>query len=366
MSKFTFQKAVKRQEKLRLALDGPPGGGKTMTALIVATSLAAKEGGRVAVVDSERSSARKYANLFDFDHLTLPDKDPQTYTDAIKAAIEAEYAAIIVDSLSHAWEGTLDLKDKVTRRSATKDGFGAWREVTPIHEELVDTMLRAPAHVIVTMRTKMAHDYEKDDDGKLQVKKLGLKPVQRDGVDYEFDVVGDLDQENTLVISKTRCPELRGQIIRFPGASFAETLWTWLQDGEPPVAPEDLEWIKTTIRSIEDPEDRRVTAEMATDLFGKADELTAGKIPEFRTWLTERVEALRNVAADSSGYTDQDADHEPVPPSTTEPSPPSAAVACPHGVDPDEDFCVACNPDTAPPPRSRANGRRPSRAGATT
>lgn len=273
MATLAFKKAVKTQEKLRLALDGPPGGGKTFTALTVGTYLAAREDGRIAVVDSERSSAKKYAHEFDFDHLTLPDFDPQTYTEAIRAAIAGGYAVIIIDSLSHAWEGTLDLKDKVTKRSQTKDSFGAWREVTPIHSELVDTMLRSPAHVIVTMRTKMAFDYEKDENGKLQVKKLGLKPVQRDGVDYEFDVVGDLDQENTLVVSKTRCSDLRGQVIRYPGEAFAETLWKWLQDGEPVVTAARSAEVVAVLTAISDPDGRKRSKDLFVDSYGMPDGL---------------------------------------------------------------------------------------------
>lgn len=307
-AKFTFKKAVKAQENLRLALDGPAGSGKTFTALRIGSFLSAKAGGRIAVIDSERSSARKYANLFDFDHLTLPDQDPHTYIDAIKAATEAGYSVIVVDSLSHAWEGTLELKDRVQKRSKSNDGFGAWREVTPVHNELVDVMLRAGAHVIVTMRTKTEYLVEKNDDtGKNKVTKVGTKPVQRDGVEYEFDVVGDMDLENNLVVSKTRCPQIRGEVIYQPGEDLAAVLYEWLQDGEPKASAEDLEWIKTTIRSISDADERKATASMANDLFGPANSLTANVIPEFRQWLTERL-AMPTGANENE---DEDSDEEP-------------------------------------------------------
>lgn len=293
-SKFTFQKAVKLQEKLRFCGDGPPGGGKTMTCLRVGTFLAEKEGGRIALIDSERSSAKKYANLFDFDHLTLPDFDPFTYTEAIRSAIEGEYAVIIVDSLSHAWEGTLAMKDRVQKRSKSNDGFGAWREVTPVHEELVDTLLRAPAHVLTTMRTKMAHDYEKDDEGHLQVRKLGLRPIQRDGVEYEFDVVGDFDQENNFMVSKTRCPQLRGKVMRMPGEDLAQILWDWLQDGEPPAALAIVADLKGRCASLPEPLVGELLERRKAMGLPVLNELAASQVEQF----TLLVKELEQKAAD--------------------------------------------------------------------
>lgn len=238
MTTFTFTKAVKQQEKLRLALDGPAGSGKTWTALIIATDLAAREGGRVAVVDSERSSARKYASDFDFDHLTLPDWSPHTYMGAVRAAEQQGYAVIVVDSFSHAWEGVLELKDNATARSKSKNSFTeGWREATPVHNELVDTVLRADAHVIATLRTKT--EYVINDDKSIS--KVGLAPIQRAGVDFEFDVVGDMTAENSMVISKTRCSALVGQVFRKPDARLAETLWSWLTDGEPTISAADAQ-----------------------------------------------------------------------------------------------------------------------------
>jgi energy-coupling factor transporter ATP-binding protein EcfA2 len=235
---LTFTRAIKSAEKLRLALDGPTGSGKTWTALIIATWLAEKAGGRVALIDSERSSALKYAKHFDFDHLPLPDFSPHTYMAAVRAAEAGGYAVIVVDSFTHAWEGVLELKDNVTARSRSKNSYTeGWREATPVHNQLVDAVLRANAHVICTLRTKT--EYVINDDKSIS--KVGLKPIQRDGVEYEFDVVADMDQQNTLLVSKTRCPELHEAVIRKPDERFAQTLWDWLNDGEPAIpAPEAM------------------------------------------------------------------------------------------------------------------------------
>jgi len=285
VSGLTFAKAVKTQEKLRLALDGPSGSGKTWTALTLGQYLAERSGGRMAVIDSERSSAKKYAQYFDFDHLSLPDFSPHTYVAAIEAAVGAGYPVIIIDSLSHAWEGTLALKDEVAKRSRSNDSFGAWREVTPIHNALVDTMLRAPAHVIATMRSKTEYVIERDDQGKTTVSKLGLKPVQRDGVEYEFDVVGDMDHENTFIVSKTRCHALAGAVIHKPGEKLAETLWEWLTDGEPPADRATVAAIKDRVNALGKDARRRFL-----DRFGHPDNLLASQIPDVLA-LVESLEA---------------------------------------------------------------------------
>ena len=243
MTALTFTKAVKYQEKLRLALDGTAGSGKTWTALLVACHIAKLSGGRVALIDSERSSARKYANDFDFDHLTLPDWSPHTYMAAVRTASEARYAVCVIDSFSHAWEGVLELKDNATARSKSKNSYTeGWREATPVHNQLVDTVLRAPMHIIATLRTKTEYVIE---DGKPS--KVGMKPIQRDGVDFEFDVVGDMTPENSMVISKTRCSALAGQVIRKPDTRFADALWEWLNDGEEMLGLADVEGIKDAL-----------------------------------------------------------------------------------------------------------------------
>jgi len=227
-----FTKATRQQARLHLALIGPAGSGKTYTSLRVATAL----GGRVALIDTERSSACTYAKLFDFDVCALEDHHPQRYIEAIHAAGRAGYDVLVLDSLSHAWNGrsgALELVDRAAKRSRSGNSFGAWREVTPLHHRLVDALLSYPGHVIATMRTKMAYVQEKDSNGRTQVRKVGLQPLQRDGLEYEFDIVGDMDTENTLVISKTRCSELRGAVLHEPGEAFAETLLGWLGEGEP-------------------------------------------------------------------------------------------------------------------------------------
>jgi energy-coupling factor transporter ATP-binding protein EcfA2 len=229
-SNIIFRKAVKLDAKLRLAIIGPSGSGKTYTLLKIATGL----GGRIAFADTERGSAEKYADLFDFDVLPLDRFDPRLVPELIKTAAAHGYKSLILDSLSHFYtgqDGELEQVDRVKMR-LRDNGFAAWREITPLHNRMIDAMISAPIHVLVSMRVKTEWVVEKDDrTGKSTPRKVGLQPVMRDGIEYEFDVCGDMDQENTLVITKSRCPKLSGGVFQKPGAEVAEVLKAWLVSG---------------------------------------------------------------------------------------------------------------------------------------
>ena len=231
-----FKRATRTSAKLRLGLVGPPGSGKTYTSLRVAHHL----GGRVALIDTEHGSASKYAlpnggtedrEGFTFDVMELEAFNPKTYIEAINLAEKEGYDILIVDSLSHAWvgrEGALELVDKAASRSRG-NSFAAWRHVTPLHNQLVDAMLGTSCHLIATLRSKMDYVQERNEHtGKTQIRKVGMQPVQREGIEYEFDVVGDLDQQNDLTITKTRCPALLGMTIPKPCSGFAALLDAWL------------------------------------------------------------------------------------------------------------------------------------------
>lgn len=222
-----FEKATKSKSKLRLALVGPSGSGKTYTSLVIAKELA--QCGPVGVIDTERGSASKYAgDVADFDTVMLDSFEPERYCKAIDAAAEGGYPVLVIDSLSHAWSGTGGALDQVDRRGGR---WQAWREVTPMHNALVDAILGYPGHVISTMRSKTAYEVDRDDEGRTMVSKLGLAPVQRAGTEYEFDVVADMDLKHTMTVGKSRCPWLADQVIRKPGAEVAQRLLDWLEDG---------------------------------------------------------------------------------------------------------------------------------------
>ena len=235
---MVFKKATKEQAKLRMGIIGPAGSGKTYTALITARNLVPD--GKIAVIDTERGSASKYADIFEFDVCELESFHPENYIKTIQAAEEAGYDVLIIDSLSHAWagkDGALELVDKAAARERG-NSFAAWRHVTPLHNAMVDAIIGARLHVIVTMRSKVEWVIEKDERGKSVPRKIGLQPVQREGLEYEFDVVADMDLDNNFIVSKTRCPALRGSVIHCPNEEPAKTLRAWLSDGVPVVEPE--------------------------------------------------------------------------------------------------------------------------------
>lgn len=238
-----FKQATKQQSRLRMALVGTSGSGKTYTALTLGCRLAQAAGGRVALIDTESGSASLYADLFDFDALSLASFSPQTYIDAIHAAEAAGYPVIVIDSLSHAWsgkDGALELVDKAQKRAGGGgNSFTAWRDVTPVHNAMIDAIVGSSAHIIATMRAKTEYVMEKDQSsGKVVPRKVGMAPVQRDGMEYEFTVVGTMDVDsNTLVISKSRMSDLAGGVITKPTAALADQMVTWLDSGEAVSAP---------------------------------------------------------------------------------------------------------------------------------
>lgn len=223
-----FQKATRKQAKARVAIDGPAGSGKTYTALIAAKSLA--NGGKIAVIDTERGSASLYADEFDFDVLELNNFNPRNYIQAIREAEREGYSVVVIDSMSHAWEGeggVLDMHDAAIKRQKTENSFTAWKDVTPVHREFVDAMLQSPCHIIATMRAKMEYVQE---GGK--VRKIGLAPVQRAGTEYEFTLVCDMDVEHTLIVSKSRCKPLADKTQKFPDVHFFNVFRDWLNSGD--------------------------------------------------------------------------------------------------------------------------------------
>src|SRR5690606_21534998 len=143
---MTFQKATKKSARLRMALIGVAGAGKTYTALSIAQNL----GQKVAVVDTERGSASKYSDMFDFDVMEMESYGPKVYVDAIHAAEEAGYDVLIIDSLSHAWagkDGALEMVDRAAKRAQSGNTFGAWRDVSPLHNQMVDAIVSSRIHI---------------------------------------------------------------------------------------------------------------------------------------------------------------------------------------------------------------------------
>jgi len=227
-----FVKAERHKAKVRIALCGPSGSGKTYSALRLAKGL----GEKIAMIDTEQGSSELYVGekgIPPFDRVFLdPPYSPERYISLIKAAEKNGYDVIIIDSLSPAWAGTggiLDIHSSEEIRQ--RNGFRAWKEVTPKHNELINAIILSECHVIVTIRSKQDWIIEKDSEGKTQVKKHGLAPIQREGIEYEFCLFLDLNSDHKAVVSKTRMAFLDKQVF-VPAEEHGKQIKEWLESAE--------------------------------------------------------------------------------------------------------------------------------------
>ena len=193
------------------------------------------------------SSADLYAASFSYDigQISAP-YTVQKYLSAIHDAEKANYEIIIIDSLSHAWNGEgglLDMQGKIADSSRSGNSFAAWRQVTPWHNKLVDMMLTSKCHIIATMRSKTEYIQAENERGKTEIRKVGLAPVQREGMDYEFTTVFDLSVNHMATVSKDRTSIFDGQIFKI-SEDTGKALKIWLETGI------DMEERKNQVKQI--------------------------------------------------------------------------------------------------------------------
>ena len=225
-----FKKATKAQANLHAAIHGPSGAGKTFTSLRVATGLAG--GGPIAVIDTERGSASKYADRFSFDVLELEDQSIDGYVAAISEAAKGGYKVLIIDSLSHGWQSLLEEVEKLAKAKYRGNTWSAWSEGTPHQRRLVQAILNYPGHVIATMRSKTEWTTV-DNNGKKSPQRVGLAPEQGKGIEYEFDLLVEISTEHVANVIKDRTGKFQDKLIDKPGEDFGRQLAAWLSDGLP-------------------------------------------------------------------------------------------------------------------------------------
>lgn len=232
-----FEEATKEAAYARIALTGPAGSGKTYTALMLAFGL----GERVAVIDTERGSASKYVgrNGWRFQTMRPTSFAPLSLVEHLGKAAGAGLDVVVVDSLSHYWMGVDGMLEQVDRRSKANKFASGWKDVGPEEKRMLDAILAFPGHVVVTLRVKTEYVLETSDNGKQVPRRVGLKPVQRDGIEHEFDLVGDLDLSNNLTVSKSRIEGVGiGAVYPHPGVELAQEIDAFLSEGAevPPVS----------------------------------------------------------------------------------------------------------------------------------
>lgn len=223
-----FQPAVRASVKARIALFGPSKSGKTYTALSIASGL----GERIALIDAENGSAALYAGDFAFDTARIdPPFHPRRFANRIGMAVDAGYDVIVVDGISPAWNGKGGVQEIVDKNMKGNNKFSGWAVGSPAHQELVDAITQCGAHLICTMRSATAYEI---GQGNKPVR-VGLKPVQRDEIEYEFHILGLMDQAHRVEVAG------RGQFAdltiepsvpdaREAGRAFGEMVRAWLGD----------------------------------------------------------------------------------------------------------------------------------------
>ena len=236
-----FTPVTRKKSKLRAAITGTSGSGKTLGALYIAYGLTG-EWSKIALIDTEHERARFYADRSDlgtgaFLYAPMtPPYSPDKYKEYVRDAALAvgPDGCVIVDSLSHAWSnegGVLDIKDKIAARGG-QNSYTAWNEAGKIQSDLINTILSVSCHTIVTMRSKMAYAMEEDDRGRMKPIKVGLAPVQRDDTEYEFDIVLNVSRDHIATASKdTTFLDKFGQIIT---PELGQQLKAWLDEGVEP------------------------------------------------------------------------------------------------------------------------------------
>lgn len=224
-----LRQSERRQAKIKMALQGSAGSGKTYSGLLLAKGLTNGDFSKVAIIDTENGSADLYAHLGGYNVLSLaPPFTPENYIKAIEVCEKAGMEVIILDSISHCWDELLDFHSKLAGNSFTN-----WAKVTPRQKAFVDKILQANAHIIATMRTKQ--DYVLNQkDGKFIPEKVGLKSVQRDGLDYEFTLVFDVDIKHFAVSSKDRTGLFMGKPEFIISEKTGKEILDWCNSGAKP------------------------------------------------------------------------------------------------------------------------------------
>lgn len=226
-----LRKATRKQAKIRLGLSAVSGGGKTYSAILIAKGLTKGDLSKVAIIDTENGSADLYAHLGEYNVLTLEAPySPERYIDAIQDCENAGMEVIIIDSITHEWDGKggiLEISNSMAGNSYTN-----WAKLTPRHQAFIDTILQSKCHVITTVRRKQDYDMVTNDKGKLMPQKVGLKEVTREGFEYELTLNIELDVKHYASVSKDRTGLFVGKPEFIPDEETGKKILEWCESGE--------------------------------------------------------------------------------------------------------------------------------------
>jgi hypothetical protein len=293
---FQVRQAKRQRRPLKVNLEGLSGAGKTYTALRLAFAMRrAGIGKRIVVADSENRSADLYDGVvidgetWKYEVCELPPdvQNPVGYTEAYDFLVKEGFDIVIMDSLTHAWVGARDKVDQIAARNRN-DKFAGWQIVTPEQQRMLSALTDDRAHVITTMRVKS--EYERtEENGRTKIRKVGLKTDQRDGTEYEFDMVIRLDQGHTAIVDKVRgCSQMDGKSCTNPDPAFFQPLFDWWLAGAEYRTPvqehakaieeaETLDELKIAFTAVN--KDARLSADDRLKLAGLKDDRKAALTP---------------------------------------------------------------------------------------
>jgi hypothetical protein len=240
-----LQKASRKKASIKMSLQGPSGSGKTYSSLLIAYGLC-NDWSKIAVIDSENHSSELYSHLGSYNVLQLSvPYTPEKYVQAIEACGQAGMQVIIIDSISHEWEYILE-----SHAGMTGNSFTNWQKIGLRHKAFIQAVLNAKAHIIVTTRTKQ--DYVLNErNGRMVPEKIGLKAVQREGLDYEMTLVFDLTMKNTATASKDRTGLFFGKPEQKLGADTGRLIHQWCNAGND-ISPTDISAIIFKCNTIDE------------------------------------------------------------------------------------------------------------------
>ncbi|RPD45167.1 AAA family ATPase [Paracnuella aquatica] len=224
-----LRKATRKKAKIRLGLSAVSGGGKTYSALLVAHGIC-DDWSKVAIIDSENNSADLYAHLGDFNVLPISAPfSPEKYVEAIHTCEKAGMEVIIVDSITHEWDGKGGCLEIVEQLGGK---YQDWAKVTPRHQAFIDAIIQSPCHMITTVRRKQDYEMIKDGNGKVKVEKGGLKEITREGFEYELTINLELDLRHNATASKDRTGLFMGKPAFVPSEETGKLIAQWCEQGE--------------------------------------------------------------------------------------------------------------------------------------
>lgn len=284
-SRLTLARAAIRPRMHgRLLLAGPPGAGKTYSALTIAEVLAGPDG-KILVIDTEKESAQTYADLFQFDHLKWAAPfDPRALAATIMDAGHS-YDVVMIDSFSHFWRkkgGTLDIAG---------GKFTGWQDARPAQEDITEAILEVDAHAIVCCRSKMDHVQETGADGKIRVTKLGMATQQDDDFEYEVNISIELDMQHVLQVGKSRTNAVPVGTTFTAGHAdeFAATYRDWLEGGEPIADRGDVDALIASLNAIPDRGAKVEAKNEFLAVFGRPEFLLVSRLPDAQEWVDAKV-----------------------------------------------------------------------------